>query len=177
MDFANLDTQTRELMISEINSDIAAIRIYQSPRLTAKGLQDFPSLLLEAAKDGDTHSLASAISFDDRLNTREISHRNGNPYEKDVPVNASQTLAEGEFNRFYMRGVCLRALSLGLGHVTVYRAKQVNNPRPASIALDGTNKDAQGLLDDLRKHVGTDTALGLPNGPNSGLSIRLPKKG
>ena len=29
------------------------------------------------------------------------------------------------------------------------------------------------LLDDLRAHPGTDTALGLPPGPNSGLSVCL----
>lgn len=33
------------------------------------------------------------------------------------------------------------------------------------------------MLDDLRTHVGVDTALGLPPGPNSGLSVRLPYKG
>jgi hypothetical protein len=37
----------------------------------------------------------------------------------------------------------------------------------------GRRLNAQALLGDLRKHVGVDTALGLPPGPNSGLSGRL----
>jgi hypothetical protein len=31
------------------------------------------------------------------------------------------------------------------------------------------------LLDDLRTNVGVDTALGLPAGPNSGLSAMIPE--
>ena len=30
------------------------------------------------------------------------------------------------------------------------------------------------LLDDLRANIGVDTALGIPAGPNSGLSVSLP---
>jgi hypothetical protein len=33
---------------------------------------------------------------------------------------------------------------------------------------------AEALLRDLRAHPGLDTALGLPPGPNSGLSVHLP---
>jgi hypothetical protein len=39
-----------------------------------------------------------------------MSHRNGVPYVKRVPVNAPGILAEGEFNRFYLRGLCLAAI-------------------------------------------------------------------
>ena len=59
-----------------------------------------------------------------------------------MPSNAHEILAEGEFNRFYIRALCLRAV------------------------------DA--LLRDLRSHPGVETSLGLPPGPNSGLSVQLP---
>jgi hypothetical protein len=91
-----------------------------------------------------------------------------------VPINAPDMMAEGEFNRFYARGLCLRAIAEGIPTVTVYRAKEVNNPRPESEALIGTHVSAEQLLQDLRQHTGTDTDLGLPGGPNSGLSVRLP---
>ena len=32
-------------------------------------------------------------------------------------------LAEGEFNRFYIRAVCLRSIESGTSDVVVYRAK------------------------------------------------------
>ncbi|MDP9470553.1 MAG: hypothetical protein M3Q71_07785 [Chloroflexota bacterium] len=58
--------------------------------------------------------------------------------------------------------------------VEVYRAKQVTSPRLESQRMLGKLVDPEELLNDLRAHPGTDTALGLPSGPNSGLSIRLP---
>jgi hypothetical protein len=62
----------------------------------------------------------------------------------------------------------------GVEALVVYRAKEVANPRPESTALIGKSLPANRLLDDLRANVGTDTALGLPPGPNSGLSVKLP---
>lgn len=87
--------------------------------------------------------------------------------------NAHEMLAEGEFNRFYMRSVCRAALSNGQDTVEVYRAKEVRDPRPGSAAKVGTRVSATELLRDLRKNVGIDTFLGLPSGPNSGLSVKL----
>ena len=89
-----------------------------------------------------------------------------------VPRTAPQTFAEGEFNRFYLRGLCLRALDEGK-RIEAYRAKTVTAPRPASLMLVGTKFDPKRLLADLRAHQGIETALGLPVGPNSGLSGKL----
>lgn len=91
-----------------------------------------------------------------------------------VPINAPQRLAEGEFNRFYIRGLCLRALDEGKSTVVVYRARHSSSPRLESEELIGSAFDAKALLEDLRESPGVDTALGLPPGPNSGLSARLP---
>jgi hypothetical protein len=87
--------------------------------------------------------------------------------------NANETLAEGEFNRFYLRGLCRVAIDGRTPSIAVYRAKPVAEPRPESQALIGTTFDANTLLADLRAHTGVDTALDLPPGPNSGLSGRL----
>jgi hypothetical protein len=67
-----------------------------------------------------------------------------------VPITAPETLAEGEFNRFYARGLCLRAMAQGIESLVVYRAKDVVNPRPESVALIGKSLPAKQLLDDLR---------------------------
>lgn len=89
-----------------------------------------------------------------------------------MPSNAHETLSEGEFNRFYIRALCLRAINEGR-ELEVYRAKQVSNPRPDFQMMIGRIVDAETLLNDLRKNIGVDSALGLPNGPNSGLSVKI----
>jgi hypothetical protein len=82
-------------------------------------------------------------------------------------------LAEGEFNRFYIRGVCLRAIEEGMYEVIVYRAKTVEHARAESEQKIGQRVAAEDVLRDLRAHPGVDTALGLPPGPNSGLSVHF----
>ena len=164
--------ETRPYMIKELDGDISSDRLYLSPRLNELGRNAYPGLLRSACTDGTAESFALAIQSGGFLLLREMSHRKGVPYEKAVPVNAHQTLAEGEFNRFYLRGLCLRAMG-GEGSLVVYRARESSNPRPESVALLGTTVDASALLADLRENIGLDTVLGIPAGPNSGLSVRL----
>lgn len=174
LSLTNLDAATRVHMRSEIEADIASDLLYQSPRLSDRGVADYPSLLLDAADAGTDASLADELNADGRLKDTETATRNGKTFSKQVPVNAADTLAEGEFNRFYARGLCLRALAEGQTHVRVYRAKAVAAPRPASEAMIGQLVDAQALVNDLRQSSGVEPALGLPPGPNSGLSVELP---
>lgn len=119
--------------------------------------------------------LAADIGGPGLLATHEISHSSkGKAYEKAVPFDANEVLAEGEFNRFYLRGLSRRAINDRIKNLIVYRAKEVAVARSASVALIGTAVHPATLLGDLREHPGVDTALGLPAGPNSGLSARLP---
>lgn len=173
MHFRDLNDTVRTEMVREIRSDIARRALYQSGRLSVRGRADWPDLLVDAAESGTTETLAAELRKSGRLATAEISHRNGKPYTKAVPSNAAETLAEGEFNHFYMRAICAIALSRGQADVAVYRAKGVTTPRAESVSLVGSSIDAQALLDDLRAHTGVDGALGIPPGPNSGLSVHL----
>jgi hypothetical protein len=108
------------------------------------------------------------------LAAREPYHRNGQVHWKKVPWDAHITLAEGQFNRFFLRGLCVLALQEGYEQVEIYRAKDVYSPRAMSELRVGTLVDAAEFLRQLREHTGVETALGLP-APNSGLSARLPK--
>lgn len=170
----NLDDDTRQLMRLEVESDIASGGLYQSPRLSDRGRLDYPSLLLAATDDGTDGTLTNELRTYGRLKDTETASRNGKTFPKKVPVTAAETLAEGEFNRFYARGLCRRAIAEGKSQVRVYRAKAVAVPRSASEAMIGKLVDAQALLDDLRQSSGVEPALGLPPGPNSGLSVELP---
>lgn len=109
----------------------------------------------------------------ERLKEYETATRKGTAYTKAVSSNAHETLAEGEFNRFYIRAVCLRALQEGFANVRVHRAKNVSDPRSESQTKIGELIRAETLLNDLRSNIGVDSSLGLPSGPNSGLSVEL----
>ena len=171
----NLDERTRHGMLAEIERDILAGTLYYGKRLSLRGRADYPDLLREAAGSHDDVWLSSQLAQHGRLETMETSTRKGKTFQKRVPFDANETLAEGEFNRFYSRGLCIRAMEDGVDNlVVVYRAKQVAAPRTESEMMIGKSVAARTLLYDLRDHPGVDTALGIPAGPNSGLSVRLP---
>jgi hypothetical protein len=173
--YENLDDTTRRYMLEEITHDIEAGTLYMSPRLSAQGKTDWVPLLREACESGSDETLASALRGSGRLNDFETRRtRSGGTSSVRVPITAPATLAEGEFNRFYARGVCRRVLQSGQSEVQVYRAKAVMSPRPESQARIGTRVNAASLLDDLRNSPGVEPALGIPPGPNSGLTVQIP---
>jgi len=167
--------QVRTLMNDEFEKDIAEGKVYHSPRLKANGHETFVRLMKEAIQSGNDNSFAEAIRSSNIL--EEMTPRrtpSGKMTMAKVPFDAHVTLAEGEFNRCYLRGICRKAIGTG-SRIQVYRAKQVREPRPESEAMLGKIIDPNSLLSDLRNNVGIDTFLGLPPGPNSGLSGRLIK--
>jgi hypothetical protein len=174
--FENLDARTRMSMLDEINSDIESGKLYLSPRLTETGVQRYPDLLKKAASTGNDATLASDLRSPGILKiTEQRRKRSGGTIEARVPETAAESLEEGEFNPFYIRGLCKFCLEEQILQVEIYRAKQVANPRPESEERIGKRIACQSLLDDLRASVGTDSALGVPAGPNSGLSVRVPR--
>jgi hypothetical protein len=175
LNLTNLDAKTRALMVKEIDQDITATRLYMSPRLNELGHTQYPALLKEAAQNHDDTWFAGQIRAKGLLKIKESRRTpSGGTTTAKVPVTAPDTLAEGEFNRFYCRAVCLRAIDEGKHSVRVYRAKHVDNPRPESEAKIGTMVDAKKLLEDLRTSQGVEPALSIPPGPNSGLTVQLP---
>ncbi|NLE28031.1 MAG: hypothetical protein GX625_22385 [Clostridiaceae bacterium] len=104
--------------------------------------------------------------------TEQRRTRGGGITTARVPHNAPEMLAEGEFNRFYIRGLCRDIIECGGTEVEIYRGKDVGNPRPESQAMIGKRLPADQLLQDLRASPGVEPALDLPPGPNSGLTAR-----
>ncbi len=188
MELVDLDWVRRE-MLEEFGRDVQAGTVYRSPRLTESGWPIYQELLLQAILEADGRWLADQIRDQDLLRKYEIrrTHR-GRPHSTlagpvrsigrgttraKVPDSAADTLAWGQFNHYYLRGVCRRALATGQKRVKVYRARPVAQPRPESQRRLGWELDAQQLLDDLRAHPGEINRLRVPGGPNSGLSVRL----
>jgi hypothetical protein len=173
--YANLDDETRRYMLKEFDDDVSNGRLYISPRLSAKGREEYPTHLREALEQHDDAWLAGQIRGRELLNAQEPRRTpSGGQTMVKVPVTAPETMAEGEFNRFYCRGLCARVTSSGQGEVEVYRGQQSARPRPESEALIGRRLDAEVVLRDLRSSVGVEPALGVPPGPNSGLTLRIP---
>lgn len=173
LDYANLDAETRKYMAAEVQRDIENGELYLSPWLNPAGRADYPGLLLVAAQTGDDASLAAELRRG-RLNpTAERRNPKGGVVQYRVPDTAPETMA-GEFNLFYIRALCRRAIDNKIPHLVVYRARHSDKPRSDSEALIGTHIDPEDTLNDLRSSQGQAAKLGFPPGPNSGLTARLP---
>lgn len=168
----DLNERTRILMTEEIQRDILTGTLYFSNRLSDTGRKTYPDSLLNAAQNGSIASLATTIQTNGSLIAFETRRTKNGTTQAKVPYDAHEMLAEGEFNRFYIRAICRRAIEENKT-IVVFRAKQVSNPRSESQRKIGQTMNPEAVLNDLRQHQGVDTALGLPPGPNSGLSIRL----
>ena len=176
MDLIHLDTErVRAFMLEELELDSANANLYSSKFFNEAGEALYPNIMREAIRDYDDQWLAAQLRQNRCMKTTSVRRKpKGGFTEVKVPVTAPDSFAEGEFNRFYARGLCRLAIEQGIAELTIYRAKTVMNPRPDSQVKIGTRILVKALLEDLRTHQGVDTALGLPNGVNSGLSVRLP---
>ena len=172
----DLNHRVRELMLDEVEHDIAHHQLHISPFLSGQGQRDYPSLLRDAIQNGNDQTLAESLRAHRRI-MRTLPRRQpkGGYSIAATPGNAAEILAESEFNRYFIRGLARHAIEEGIPELVIYRAKPARNPRPESEALVETTISPQDLLDDLRAHPGDEPPkLGVPAGPNSGLSVRLP---
>lgn len=160
------EARIRGLMVEEIERDLQEDRLHPSEWLSARGELQWPLVLLEAAREKTDAWLANQLRSRSMLVEREAGGRK-------VPVNAAETLAEGEFNRFYCRAVCRLAQERGVS-VVVYRAKNVEQPRARSEVLRGQRLPADEVLLDLRAAGSKEPLIGVPGGWNSGISLTLP---
>jgi len=176
LNYIDLDDSTKKYMLKEIEFDKESNGFYLSNYLTTQGKEVWPSLLEEASQHDDAWLEQQILGR--RLLATHYPRRKPNSTEMTqakVPHTAAQTLAEGEFNRLYARGLSSRAKAEGIEFVEAYRARHSENPRPESQAIIGKKFKPEEILEDLRNNKGVDTALGVPPGPNSGITIKLVK--
>ena len=166
----DLNPEIRGLMIQEIDHDLAGQNLYLSPRLNAEGRNAWHLLLKEASANHSDDWLANEIARQRLLNPHDL--RQGKPIA--MRHDAHQLLAEGEFNRFFMRGVCLKAIEIGAPAIVGYRARASQNARAESQAIIGKRFEPSEFLDRLRSAIGADTPFGYPGSANSGLSVEFP---
>jgi hypothetical protein len=162
------EARIRGLMVEEIERDLREDLLHPSPWLSARGELQWPLVLLEAAREKTDAWLANQLRSRGMLEDHL-------PNGRKVPVSAAETLAEGEFNRFYCRAVCRLAQERGVP-VIVYRAKNVEQPRDRSELLRGQRLPADDVLLDLRAAGSKEPLIGVPGGWNSGISLTLPER-
>jgi hypothetical protein len=171
--FANLDDHpsTRQHMVGEWELDESRGALYKGKRLTDVGIAAWKTFLRTAIEEHNEVWLAQMMSSSQHWKSHEERAKpKGGMTLAKVPRNAHEVLAEGEFLRFYLRGVCQRAIQ-DQSEVEVVRLKVVSHPRAESEAAIGRPVNPAELLDDLRN--GINAILGIPAGPNSGLGVRI----
>ena len=168
--FSKLDAKTRAFMLEEIAQAQQSNQLYYSTRFTDTGKSLWPKWLHEAAEKYDEHWLSFTIEVADAMKGLETkAKQNGGYTAAHVPHTAAETLADGQFNRFYIAAICRRAIQDGQATVRVYRAKQSDSPRLESNALVGKTINPTALLNEVRNRE-TSLKCELLK-PNSGLSI------
>lgn len=168
--FIDLDN-FRSLMADEIKFDLNNESLYISKSLTKRGEKLWQHFLTEAVHKHDEVWLAEQLRNENLLNLTETYEKNGKVFERNAKINAPELLAESEFNRFYIRAVCLRAINKEK-RVIVYRARESKKPRPASLQKTGQEIDPNSLLQDLRANKNVETFFGVAL-MGSGLSVTI----
>lgn len=167
--FKNLDKTTRQIMIQEFTKDYKSNNWYISPRLTEKGIEEFPKLLLTAFESGDEETLTNSIKHMTHLKRTEKRKTAKGIIDAKVPSNANKLLAEGEFNRYYMIALCIRAIDENK-QIKVYRGRTSSTVRANSEELIGKYLDPQTTLKTLKNTNDRDNHI--PE-PNSGITLEL----
>lgn len=169
--YENLDPTTRRYALAELDDDLKNGGFHASDRLRPTAIAEYQRLLHEAIRYYDDLWLEDRVS-DLLVDFETRQTRSGGQTTAKIPEMASRMLAEGDFNRYYMRGVAVRALQEGR-ELEVYRARLSLEPRPESAEMEGHRFSPQEVLDQLRGLSGPDPMVPRLGRVNSGLSVRM----
>jgi hypothetical protein len=176
LNLENLNDQIRALMLAEVEHDEVSGSLYMSRRFNTRGYEVYPALLKEAIQHHDDSWLAQELSKANAFKGLEKGMAWGKPSIGRVDRTAHETLAEGQFNTFYMRALCRYAIEHSIPDLEIYRAGEVFHERPESQVRIGQRFSPQTLLNDLAAPFGTPTQTGFPPEPNSTISLRIPSE-
>jgi len=171
--FLNLDQFTRSCMLEAIEEASESGNIYYSTRFNELGKKQWLPLLKQAALQYNEHWLAFKLEELQLFKDMESAQVPSGGYTiKHIPNNAAETLSEGQFNRFYILGLCKVATSKNIQQLIVYRAKESLRPRPESdLLIDKAIAitEIESQLKDTQSSFKSKLVQ-----PNSGISMRLP---
>ena len=127
LNLENLDDENvRRYMLEEVEQDIAEGKLYVSERLLESAISNYTKYLKNAIQNGNSRMLAHELLTNHCLKKTEPRKRKNGVGMVKVSSKAHETLADDEFNRFYIRGVCKKAIEENM-EVEAYRAKTVSH--------------------------------------------------
>jgi hypothetical protein len=174
LDLVHLDPNTRRFMLAELEIDVGMGTLYLSPQLSESGLRHYPRLLRAAILAGTDASFAEALNAEGAVRPPSRWQHPREVGAAEALVDVTVRLAERELHRFYLRGLCCRALDEGVQALVIYRARPADPGRAPADAMIGVRIDARSLLEDLRGTFRSFPPYGLPQCRDPGLSARFP---
>lgn len=151
-------------MLNEVLHDIAKRVFYFTPRFNENGRKIYVSLMKEAIATGGEDTLQAGLQEGDNFNKYEAQG-------KKVSNNVAVNFAQQEFNKYYIRAVCVKAIEMNERDVEVYRAHPLTVKKHKSDLRIGAKINADRLLKELRSSIGVPSTV-FPE-LVSGLSVRL----
>ncbi len=165
-EFLDLDDITRNLMVSELETDIANARVYLSKVARPGSEAAYHEMLRAAFVDGDASHLSQTIAESGIIREKQD---NGNLVNL---ADAATRLGDGQFVAYYARAVCIRAVSEGR-QVEIYRGQETAAHRLESDMSITSRPDPASVLDELRRFSLEPWQFATIAKVNSGLSIKL----
>lgn len=173
--FENLNEETRAIMLEEIDLDLATENFYEPRSMNDYGIDKYPDILKTCVLKGDANILASLLPRNFFLATNRAGHK--------TMKNINEVVAYNDFNKYYTRAILRKGISNPYMDIQIYRAKESKEKRIESERLVGTvYQDKLFMQKMLNLFRQSDVLYNETNNfgllkPNSGLSIRLKKKG
>jgi hypothetical protein len=165
--FIDLDEEIRGFILSEIEYDGDRDKLFLSTRLNDLGIEKYKNYLIQSATSGDEEIFENLLDISTHFNPTYL--RIGKPVK--MPTNASTLLCQSEFNRYYVRALCRKAINDKIENLEIYRARESSFKRPESELKIGTLLSVAELLEDLRSSIGEEPKL-FPD-INSGLCVKF----
>jgi hypothetical protein len=172
LQYENLDPTTRRYAYAELDQDLRNGTFHHSERLRPEAIAEYQRLLSEALRYYDDRWLEDRTG-DLLVESESRRTKSGGTTTARVPHMAARLVAEGDFNRYYMRGVALRAIEVGGQILEIYRARLSLEPRPESANVEGSRVPAAEVLAHLRGPISPNLAVAPLGRTNSGLSVKL----
>jgi hypothetical protein len=172
LQYENLDPTTRRYAYAELDQDLRNGTFHHSERLRPEAIAEYQRLLSEALRYYDDRWLEDRTG-DLLVESESRRTKSGGTTTARVPHMAARLVAEGDFNRYYMRGVVLRAIEVGGQILEIYRARLSLEPRPESASVEGSRVPAAEVLAHLRGPISPNLAVAPLGRTNSGLSVKL----
>lgn len=179
LNYMQLNETVRRFMMQEY----AQGGHYISPRLNEGGRARWIGLLKDALQyHTDVWLERELIRRNSFVATEYLKSTMGKTVTRAVnSEQIAKILAEGEFNRFYLRALCVAAQTRGVTHLLVTQGRVIPNAPLAAGKSVGSAVEVNALLNTLRNngYRQVDIALGAPEGLGvpACLSARLPGPG